>query len=123
MSISVRLEAFTAMMMIFRVVTPCADVVGYERLGGICCLHLREVVVLEITLHVVTSCKTTNKASRFCGDENRCQDVLGCESDVVEYQCFRRPCCLHLQGEVKLEAARPSEIPIPCHITTWRHNS
>jgi hypothetical protein len=30
--------------------------------------------------------------------------------DVVGYQCFRGSCCLHLQGEVKIEAAWSSEM-------------
>jgi len=36
-------EVFTAMkiqIVVFWVVMPCSDVVGYRRFGGPCCLHL-----------------------------------------------------------------------------------
>jgi hypothetical protein len=33
------------------------------------------------------------------------------------------PCCLHLQSEVKMEAAKSSETLVSYHITTQRHNS
>jgi hypothetical protein len=38
-----RLEVFTAMeinIVVFWVVTTCGDLVGYQRFGGPCCLHL-----------------------------------------------------------------------------------
>jgi hypothetical protein len=39
----------------------------------------------------------------------------------VGYQCFGGVCCLHIQGEVKMQAAWPSKM-VSCHITTWHHN-
>jgi hypothetical protein len=44
-------------------------------------------------------------------------------SDEVRYQHFGTPCCLHLQGEVKMEAARSSEAVVHYRNTTRRHNS
>jgi hypothetical protein len=48
--------------------------------------------------------------------------ILKSRSDMVGYQCFGGPYCLHLQGEVEMEAARSSETLVSYHITTWRHN-
>jgi hypothetical protein len=48
--------------------------------------------------------------------------VLTPFSDVVGYQRFGRPCCLHLQGEVKMQAVWSSETLVPLHIITRRHN-
>jgi hypothetical protein len=31
-------------------------------------------------------------------------------SEVVGYQCFGGPCCMHLQGVVKMKATRPYEM-------------
>jgi hypothetical protein len=53
---------------LFWVVTPCGNVIGYQRFGGPCCLHLH---------WVVTPC-----------------------SVVVGYQRFGGPCCLHLHWVV-----------------------
>jgi hypothetical protein len=43
-------------------------------------------------------------------------------SVVVGYQRFGGPCCLHLQGEVTMEAAEYSET-LTSYITTQRYNS
>jgi hypothetical protein len=43
-------------------------------------------------------------------------------SDMVGYHCFGGPCCLHLQIEVKREAAWSSEMLVLYHITAWCHN-
>jgi hypothetical protein len=48
--------------------------------------------------------------------------VLNPCSVVAGYQHFRGPCCLHLQDEVKIKAARTSETLVSYHNTTWRHN-
>jgi len=34
---------------VFWVVTPCSDVVGYQRYGGPCCLHLQGEVTIQKT--------------------------------------------------------------------------
>jgi len=43
-------------------------------------------------------------------------------SDVVKYQCFSGPCCLHLQGEVQMEEAKPSKMLVSYHTTTQCQN-
>jgi hypothetical protein len=43
-------------------------------------------------------------------------------SVTVGYHCFGGPCCLQLQGEVKMETARSSEMLVSYHNTTWHHN-
>jgi hypothetical protein len=40
---------------------------------------------------------------------------------VVGYQRFEGPCCLHLQGEVKMEVGRSSEKLVSYHNTIRRH--
>jgi hypothetical protein len=45
---SATFEVFTAMniqVVVFWVVTPCSDVIGYQRFGGPCCLHRQGEVV------------------------------------------------------------------------------
>jgi hypothetical protein len=44
-----------------------------------------------------------------------CSDVVGC-------QRFGGPCCLHLQGEGRMNAARPSDNLVSYHITTQCRN-
>jgi len=39
-------------------------------------------------------------------------------SAEVGYHHFGGPCCLHLQGEVKMEAERSSEMLVSCCNTT-----
>jgi hypothetical protein len=41
-------------------------------------------------------------------------------SVVVGYQCFRGSCCLHVQGEVKMEAVRTSETLVS-YCNTTKH--
>jgi hypothetical protein len=68
---------------VFWVMTPCSDVVGYLSFGGPCCLHLQSEgsgVCTEIQVVV------------FCA-------MTPC-SDVVSYQSFGGSCRLHLQGKV-----------------------
>jgi hypothetical protein len=42
---------------------------------------------------------------------------------VVGYRRFRGPCCLHLQGEVKMERAMIFETVVSYYSTTRCHNS
>jgi hypothetical protein len=44
-------------------------------------------------------------------------------SNVVGYQRFGGPCCLHLQGEVKIETVRYSKTLLSYHIITWHLSS
>jgi hypothetical protein len=77
-----RLEVVTAMKIqvtVFWVTTPCSVVVGYQRFGGPCCLHLQGDVIeawIEIYVKIFW--------------------VMTPYSYVVGYQSFGGPCCLHL---------------------------
>jgi hypothetical protein len=43
-------------VVVFGVVTPCSDVVGYQRFGGPCCVHLQgEVSGLQVTLQMTAT--------------------------------------------------------------------
>jgi len=42
---------------------------------------------------------------------------------AVGYCCFRGPCCLHLHGEVKLEAARSAKVLVSYHNTRQPHDA
>jgi hypothetical protein len=48
--------------------------------------------------------------------------VEGLCSLVEVYQRFRRPCCLHNQGALMMEAARPSETLVNFYHTTRPYN-
>jgi len=86
------------------VTTPCHDVVGYQRFGGTCCLHLQgEVNNTSVPLKVVVF-----------------WFVTAC-SDVVGYHRFGGLCCLRLQGEVNMHAACSTETLVTYYITTRRH--
>jgi hypothetical protein len=62
--------------------TPCSDVVGYQRFGGPCSLHLQgEMSWAWIKIQVEIFWAMTPR------------------SDVVGYQRFGGPCHHHLQGE------------------------
>jgi len=43
-------------------------------------------------------------------------------SVAIRYDRFGGPCCLHLQGEVTINAARSSETLLSYRNTTWHHN-
>jgi len=43
-------------------------------------------------------------------------------SGAIHYQCFRAPCCQHLQDEVKMKAARCSKTVVSHCNTRYCHN-
>jgi len=44
--------AMKIQFVVFWVVTPCNDVVGYQRFGGSCCLHLHPKAGSSMVLHI-----------------------------------------------------------------------
>jgi len=53
-----RLEIFSTMkiqVVVFCVVTPCNWVVGHQRFGGLCCLHLQPPETM-VSYHIATRC-------------------------------------------------------------------
>jgi hypothetical protein len=44
-------------------------------------------------------------------------------SVMGEYQHFRGPCCLHIQGKVKTETVWSSKMLVSYHHTTPHHNT
>jgi hypothetical protein len=86
----ITLNILTILIVIFWVMKPCNDVVGYRCFRGSCCLHLQ---------------------GGFHGDEDKFEVfwvVTPC-NDVLGYQYFRESSCLHT---LKMEAARTSETDI-----------
>jgi hypothetical protein len=88
------------------------------------------------------SCFITKPRRRRCkGHPTERLKSTAC-SDVVGYQCFGGPCCLHLQGDInyarrrayiytwsafihftlKMKAAKSSEMLVSYHSTIRRHN-
>jgi hypothetical protein len=55
---------------LFLVVTPCSAVVGYQRFGGPCCLHLQGVTTPKTSTRVTTFLADTAPAQPFHGDGN-----------------------------------------------------
>jgi hypothetical protein len=79
--------AFTAMKIqveVFRIVTPCSDVVGYRRFGRCCCLHLHFILKMEVAWchnpehHGLYYLLLTNKETRgvHCELAGNVQEIL-----------------------------------------------
>jgi len=70
-----RLESFTAMkieVVVFRVLAPCNDVVGYQCFGGPCCLHLQGEVNIEIMVsYCITTCYCIPEGHNMKGHSRR----------------------------------------------------
>jgi len=69
--------------------------------------------------HILTECIRMWKICANCL-ANVFWAVTQCNISVG-YQHFGAPCCLHLQGEMKMEAARSSQTFVSYHNITWYH--
>jgi hypothetical protein len=61
-------EAFTAVKIqveVFRVVTPCSVVVGYQRFGGPYCLHLQGIILKMRTIITLKELREEMEKSRI----------------------------------------------------------
>jgi len=71
--------------------------VGYQRFGGPCCLHLQGEKKTQVQVEVLW--------------------VVMPYSVVVRYQRFAGPCCLHLQGDKKTQIqVEALWVVMPCSV-------